>query len=49
MMHFEQSHALCEPAHRTSPVYLVGIDTRVACLLFTVLILLFQDYSDWAL
>jgi hypothetical protein len=49
MTHFEQTHALYELAHRTSPVYLVGIDTRVACLLLTVLILLFQGYSDWAL
>lgn len=49
MMHFEQTHAPYDPAHRTSPVYLVGADTRVTCVLFTGLILLFQGYSDWAL
>ena len=49
MTHFEQTLALYDPAHRASPVYLAGADTRVACLLFMALILLFQGYQDQAL
>ena len=49
MMHCERALALYDPANRFSPVYLSGADTRVACLLFTALILLFQGYQDQAL
>jgi predicted ATPase len=49
MTHFEQALALYDPAARTSAVYLWGPDTRVACLLFTALILLFRGFPDRAL
>ena len=49
MTHFEQALALYDPAARTSAVYLWGPDTRVACLLFTALILLFRGFPDQAL
>ena len=47
--HFEKSLALYDPATRTSPVYLVGAENRVGCLLFIALILLVQGYPDRAL
>jgi tetratricopeptide (TPR) repeat protein len=47
--HFERSLALYDRADRMSPVYLVGAENRVACLLFNALILLFQGYSDQAM
>ena len=49
MMHCERALALYDPAHRASPVYLSGPDTRVASLLFMSLILLLQGYPDRAL
>jgi class 3 adenylate cyclase/predicted ATPase len=49
LTHIERALALYDPANRTSPVYLAGPDARVACLLFTALILLFQGYPDQAL
>jgi predicted ATPase len=49
MSHFEQALALYDPAAGTSAVYLWGPDTRVACLLFTALILLFRGFPDRAL
>jgi class 3 adenylate cyclase len=47
--HFEKSLALYDPATRTSPVYLVGAENRVGCLLFIALTLLVQGYPDRAL
>jgi predicted ATPase len=49
LTHIEQTLALYDPADRTLPVYLAGPDTRVACLLFTALILLLEGYLDRAL
>jgi class 3 adenylate cyclase/predicted ATPase len=49
LTHIEQALALYDPANRASPMYLAGPDTRVACLLFTALILLLQGYLDQAL
>jgi class 3 adenylate cyclase/predicted ATPase len=46
--HFERALALYDPADRSSPVHLWGPDTRVACLSFTALILLWQGYPDRA-
>jgi predicted ATPase/predicted negative regulator of RcsB-dependent stress response len=49
LTHLERTLALYDPAHRISPVYLAGPDTRVACALFTALILLLRGYPDQAL
>ena len=49
MTHFERSLALYDPANRASPVYFVGAENRVGCLLFIALIMLFCGYPDQAL
>jgi class 3 adenylate cyclase/predicted ATPase len=49
LTHFERTLALYDPNYRASPVYWIGPDTRIACLVFTALILLFQGYQDQAL
>jgi predicted ATPase len=48
LSHFEQTLELYDPAYRAAPVYWIGPDTRVACLVFTALILLFRGYSEHA-
>ena len=49
LTHIEQSLALYDRTDRSSPLYLAGPNTRVACLLFKSLILLLQGYLDQAL
>ncbi|HEX6113924.1 MAG TPA: hypothetical protein VFZ10_16595, partial [Geminicoccaceae bacterium] len=48
LSHFERTLELYDPAYRAAPVYWIGPDTRVACLIFTALILLFRGYPDQA-
>ncbi|HEX6111527.1 MAG TPA: AAA family ATPase, partial [Geminicoccaceae bacterium] len=47
-IHCERGLALYDPVSRTSPVSLGASDTRVACLLFMALSLLFQGYPNQA-
>jgi predicted ATPase len=49
LRHFERTLALYDPSSRASPVKWAGRDTRVACVLFTALVLLFQGRQDKAL
>jgi predicted ATPase len=49
LRHFEQTLELHDPAYRAAPVYWIGPDTRVACLLSTALIFLFRGYPQQAI
>ena len=49
LRHFEQTLELHDPAYRAAPVYWIGPDTRVACLIFTALIFLFRGYPQQAI
>jgi class 3 adenylate cyclase/predicted ATPase len=49
LTHFKATLTLYDPTYRASPVYWMGPDTRVACLLFEALILLLQGYQNQAL
>ena len=49
LSHFDQTLDLYDPGYRAAPVYWIGPDTRVACLIFTALIFLFRGYPQQAI
>ena len=49
LSHFDQTLDLYDPSYRAAPVYWIGPDTRVACLIFTALIFLFRGYPQQAI